>query len=82
MTARNHLGLSFYHRSPRDLDGAIPAFRDALKIDPRYEGSVQNLTQALIDKGDKAAVGETSRRLEKIDSDNTAIASLRSQLQQ
>jgi tetratricopeptide (TPR) repeat protein len=82
VTARNDLGLSFYHRSPRDLDGAIAAFRDALKIDPRYEESAQNLTQALIDKGEKSAAGETPRRLEKINSDTTTIAPLRSQLQQ
>jgi len=80
-TVRNDLGLSFYLRSPRDLDGAIAAYRDALKIDPRYEKSLQNLTQALIEKGEKAAAGETLKRLEEVSPDNTAIAPLRSQLQ-
>jgi len=79
-TVRNDLGLSFYLRSPRDLDKAIPAFRDALKIDPRYEKSLQNLTQALIDKGEKAAAGEILKRLEEVNPNNTAIAPLRSQL--
>jgi tetratricopeptide (TPR) repeat protein len=78
---RNDLGLSFYLRSPRDLDGAIAAYRDALKIDPRYEKSLQNLTQALIEKGEKAAAGETLKRLEEVNPNNTAIAQLRSQLQ-
>jgi hypothetical protein len=41
-TARNDLGLSFYLRSPRDLDRAIAAYRDVLKIDPRHEKSLQN----------------------------------------
>jgi tetratricopeptide (TPR) repeat protein len=81
-TVRNDLGLSFYLRSPRDLDRAIAAYRDALKIDPRYEKSLQNLTQALIDKGEKGAAGETLKRLEEVNSNNTALAPLRSQLQQ
>lgn len=80
-TTRNDLGLSFYLRSPRDLDRAIAAFRDALKVDPRYEKSLQNLTQALIDKGEKAAAGETLKRLEEVSPNNTAIDALRSQLQ-
>jgi tetratricopeptide (TPR) repeat protein len=80
-TVRNDLGLSFYLRSPRELDRAIAAYRDALKIDPRYEKSLQNLTQALIDKGEKAAAGETLKRLEEVNPDNTALAPLRSQLQ-
>jgi len=78
---RNDLGLSFYLRSPRDLDRAIAAYRDALKIDPRYEQTLQNLTQALIDKGDKAAAGEALKRLEEVNPDNQAIAPLRSRVQ-
>src|SRR5262245_27311990 len=80
-TVRNDLGLSFYLRSPRDLDRAIAAYRDALKIDPRYEKTLQNLTQALIDKGEKAAAGETLKRLEEVNPDNKAITPLRSQVQ-
>ncbi|HEX2488102.1 MAG TPA: tetratricopeptide repeat protein [Blastocatellia bacterium] len=81
-TVRNDLGLSFYLRSPRDLDRAITAFREALKIDSRYEKSLQNLTQALIDKGEKGAAGETLKRLEEVNPNNKALAPLRSQLQQ
>ena len=80
-TVRNDLGLSFYLRSPRDLDRAIAAYQGALKADPRYEKSLQNLTQALIEKGEKAAAGETLKRLEEVNPNNTAIAPLRSQLQ-
>lgn len=80
-TVRNDLGLSFYLRSPRDLDSAIAAYRGALKVDPRFEKSLQNLTQALIDKGEKAAAGETLKRLEEVNRNNEAIAPLRSQLQ-
>ena len=80
-TARNDLGLSFYLRSPRYLDRASDAYRDALKIDPRREKSLQNHTQALIDKGAKAAAGGPLKRLGEINPDNQAIAPLRSQVQ-
>ncbi|MCI0524939.1 MAG: tetratricopeptide repeat protein [Acidobacteria bacterium] len=81
-TVRMDLGLSFYLRSPRDPDKAIAAYRDALKIDPRHEKTLQNLTQALIDKGDKASAGETLRRLEEVNPGNPSIAQFRAQLPQ
>ncbi|MGH9767457.1 MAG: tetratricopeptide repeat protein [Blastocatellia bacterium] len=80
-TVRNDLGLSFYLRSPRDLDKAIAAYRDALKVDPRHEKALQNLTQALIDKGEKAAASDALQRLEQVNPSAKAIAQLRSQLQ-
>jgi hypothetical protein len=73
--------LSFYLRSPRDFDRAIADYRDALKIDPRHEKSMQNLTQALIDKGAEAAAGGKLKRLEEVTPDNQAIAPLRPQVQ-
>ncbi len=79
---RMDLGLSFYLRTPRDLDRAIAAYRDALKVDPRHEKTLQNLTQALIDKGDKASAGETLRRLEGVNPANPSISQFRSQLPQ
>jgi len=79
-TARNDLGLSFYLRSPRYLDRASDAYRDALKIDPRHKKSLQNLTQALIDKGAMAAAGGTLKCLEEVKPDIQAIAPLRSQV--
>ena len=80
-TARNDLGLSFYLRSPRDFDMVIAANRDSLKIDPRREKSLQNHTQALIDKGAKAAAGGPFKRLEDVNPDSQAITPSRSQVQ-
>jgi tetratricopeptide (TPR) repeat protein len=77
-TARNDLGLSFYLRSPRDLDRLIAAYRDASKIDPRHEKSLQNYTQALIDKGAKAAAVGSLKSLIEVNPDNQAVAPLRS----
>jgi tetratricopeptide (TPR) repeat protein len=81
-TVRMDLGLSFYLRSPRDLDKTIAAYRDALKVDPRHEKTLQNLTQALIDKGDKTSAGETLKRLEGVNPGNPSISQFRAQLQQ
>lgn len=80
-TARNDLGLSFYLRSPRDSDRIIAAYRDALKYDPRHGKSLRNHTQALIDKGAKAAAHGPLKRLEEVSPDIQAIAPLRSQVQ-
>lgn len=80
-TVRMDLGLTYYLRSPRDLDRAIENFRGALKSDPRHEKTLQNLTRALIDKGDKSAAAESLKQLEQVNSKNQAIADLRSRLQ-
>jgi len=80
-TVRMDLGLSFYLRSPRDLDSAIAAYGDALKVDPRHEKALQNLTQALIDKGERAAAADSLKRLEQVNPNNQAIVQLRAQLQ-
>lgn len=79
-TVRMDLGLTYYLRSPRDLERAIENYRTALKSDPRHEKTLQNLTQALIDKGDKAAAATTLKQLEQINPGNPAIAQFRSRL--
>lgn len=80
-TVRMDLGLTFYLRQPRDLDRAIENFRAALKSDSRHEKSLQNLAQALIEKGDKAAAAQTVKQLEQINPGNPSIAQFRSKLQ-
>ncbi|MDQ3010385.1 MAG: tetratricopeptide repeat protein [Acidobacteriota bacterium] len=80
-TVRMDLGLTYYLRSPRDLDRAIENFRAALKSDPRHEKTLQNLTRALIDKGEKSDAAESLKQLEQVNSSNPAIADLRSRLQ-
>ena len=79
-TVRMDLGLTYYLRSPRDLDRAIEIFRVALKSNPRHEKTLQNLTRALIDKGDKGAAAESLKQLEQVNPGNPAIADLRSRL--
>lgn len=74
------LGSTFYLREPRDLDQAISYYRSALKADPRHEKSLQNLTRALIDKGEKAAAGQTLAQLEAINPNNPSIQTFRAEL--
>lgn len=79
-TVRMDLGLTYYLRTPRDLDRAIEIYRANLKIAPRHEKTLQNLTQALIDKGDKPAATATLKQLEQINPGNPAIVQFRSLL--
>lgn len=79
-TVRMDLGLSYYLRTPRELDKAIAAYRDALRADARHEKTLQNLTQALLEKGDRAAAQTTLQQLEQVNPGNPAIAQFRSQL--
>lgn len=80
VTVRMDLGLTYYLRSPRDLDRAIEIYRSALQSNPRHEKTLQNLTQALIEKGDKAAATTALKQLEQVNSSNPAIAQFRSRL--
>ena len=80
VNVRTDLGLSYYLREPRELDKAIASYRASLGYDPRHEKTLQNLASALIDKGDRAAARETLKRLEEVNPNNPAIASLRAQL--
>ena len=80
-TVQMDLGLTYYLRSPHDLDRAIENFRAALKSDPRHEKTLQNLTRVLIEKGDKAAAATSLKQLEQVNPNNPAIADLRSRLQ-
>jgi tetratricopeptide (TPR) repeat protein len=73
------LGASYYMREPRELDKAIAAYRSALKADPRNEKSLQSLTRALLDKGDKAAARESLKQLEQVAPANTSIPQFRAE---
>jgi tetratricopeptide (TPR) repeat protein len=81
-TVRMDLGLTFHLRQPRDLDKAIAEYRKALDYDPRHEKTLQNLTAALIDKGDKTAAQESLEQLEKINPAHETIAKFRDLLKE
>jgi tetratricopeptide (TPR) repeat protein len=81
-TVRMDLGLTFHLRQPSDLNRAIAEYRKALGYDPRHEKTLQNLTAALIDKGDKAAARDSLKQLEEINPANQTIATFRDRLEE
>jgi tetratricopeptide (TPR) repeat protein len=81
-TVRMDLGLTFHLRQPRDIDKAIAEYRKALDYDPRHEKALQNLTAALIDKGDKTAARESLKQLEGINPANQTVAKFRDLLKE
>jgi tetratricopeptide (TPR) repeat protein len=81
VNVRTDLGLSYYSRQPPELDKAIAAYRVSLSYNPRHEITLQNLTQALIDKKDTAAARETLKQLEQVNPNNQALPRLRAQIE-
>jgi Flp pilus assembly protein TadD len=79
-TVRMDLGVTWFLRTPRDLDRAISEFRTALKIDPRHEKTLQNLTAALLEKGDKAGASKTIEQLTAVNPGNPSLNAFRSKL--
>jgi tetratricopeptide (TPR) repeat protein len=81
-TVRMDLGLTYHLRQGRDLDRAIAEYRKALDNDPRHEKTLQNLTAALIDKGDKTAARDSLKILEEVNPANQALAQFRDRLKE
>lgn len=79
-TVRMDLGLCWFLRTPRDLDRAIAEFRGALEIDARHEKSLQNLTAALIEKGDLSTARQILDRLSSVNPSNPSISAFRAKL--
>jgi tetratricopeptide (TPR) repeat protein len=68
------LGLSFFLRTPPDIERAIQEYKAALRIDPNHEITLQNLARAYVENGDKAALRSTLDKLKKVNPKNPAIA--------
>ena len=62
VAARGNLGIALYDKG--DLDGAIAAYREVLRLDPRSVLAHNNLGNALRDKGD---LGRGHRRIPRGD---------------
>jgi len=77
---RTDLGLTFYLREPRDLDRAIAAYREALQSSPRHEQALQNLTQALLAKGDREGARASLAQLQQVNPSNQALDQFHAEL--
>jgi len=78
---RTDLGLSFFLRTPPDVNRAITEFRRSLEHDPRHEQTLQNLAIALTSKGDAKEAHEMLARLEAVDPNSPALPQIRANLQ-
>ncbi len=81
VNVRTDLGLSFYLRTPSDVDRAITEFRRSLQSDARHEQTLQNLAIALTTKGDAKEAHEMLVRLEQVNPKSVALPQIRANLQ-
>ncbi len=73
---RTDLGLTFYLRTPRDIDRSIKEYKFALDIEPNHEITLQNLAIAYNEEGDKDNLRTTIEKLKKINPNNPAVTRL------
>lgn len=73
VNVRTDLGLTFFLRTPRDIDRAIKEYNAALAIEPGSEIALQNLALAQIEKSDNAALEKTLDRLAAVNANNPVL---------
>ena len=70
---RNDYGLTFFKRTPPDIDRAIKEFQGSLATNPNHEITLQNLIVAYTKKGDLESARATLERLAKVNPDHPAV---------
>jgi tetratricopeptide (TPR) repeat protein len=70
---RTDLGLTFFLRSPRDIDRAIKEYKTSLSIKPDHEITLQNLALAYDEKDDRENFVSTIEKLRKINPNNPVV---------
>ncbi len=70
---RTDLGLTFFLRSPRDIERAIKEYKTSLALDPNHEITLQNLALAYGESGDKENFKATLEKLKKVNPDNPVV---------
>ncbi|HYG82182.1 MAG TPA: tetratricopeptide repeat protein [Pyrinomonadaceae bacterium] len=81
INVRTDLGLTFLVREPSDPDRAIQEFRRSLRINPRHEQTLQNMTVALLKKGSYAEADAMLKKLAEVNPANPSLDKLRSDLE-
>jgi predicted Zn-dependent protease len=82
VVVRTSLGLTYFYDQPSNPQRAIREYRRALQNDPRHELPLQSLAAALIETGGFDEAEKRLDELEKVNSSNVQLASLRAQLEQ
>jgi tetratricopeptide (TPR) repeat protein len=67
---RSDLGLTFFLRSPPNLERAVKEYRTALEMDAKHEPSLQNLSVALKELGEEGERTKVMERLRKVNPNN------------
>ncbi len=80
VNVRTDLGLTYFLREQHDYDRAIAEYRKSLEINSRHEPTLQNLTIALVRKGNYKEAEATLKSLEQVNPINQALPTLRSEL--
>jgi len=70
---RTDLGLTFFLRTPRDIDRAIKEYKTSLSIKPEHEVTLQNLTLAYDEKDDREGFVTTLEKLRKVNPSNPVV---------
>lgn len=78
--ARTDLGTTFIERPSPDFERAIANFNESLKLDPKHEPTLFNLTIAYYRKGDVENAKKTAARLEEADPSSPLNARLKQRL--
>ena len=73
INVRTDLGLTFFLRTPRDIDRAIKEYKTSLAIDPEHEVTLQNLALAYKESGDKENFRSTIDKLKKVNPSNPVV---------
>lgn len=73
VSVRTDYGLTFFLRTPRDIDRAIKEYQTSLGINSNHEITLQNLVVAYREKGDAESARATLERLAKVNPNNPAV---------
>lgn len=82
VVVRTSFGLTYFYDQPSNPQRAIREYRRALQNDPRHELPLQSIAAALIETEGFDEAEKRLDELEKVNSSNAQLASLRAQLEQ
>lgn len=77
VAARTDLGITFVQRAEPDYDRAIREFEASLKLDPKHEPTLYNITAALHRKGDTERARKHFDKLVEINPQSELVTRLR-----
>jgi len=78
INVRTDLGLTFFLRTPRDIERAIKEYSMSLNLDPDHEITLQNLSLAYSENGDRERFQATIEKLKKVNPNNPILEKTKS----